>query len=124
MKIILKLLSIIGLIGILSFSFILGGIPLSEGKHIIKPYIDTHFSENYTPDKFDNIHLGMKKSKVIELIGKPLNIGQGYNDSLMTNYYYTGDGKFQYDDFAWYRSTVGFDTNEIVVYIDKGWSYD
>lgn len=34
------------------------------------------------------------------------------------------NGRNGYDDFAWYRSTVTFDTNNIVIDIDFGWSYD
>ncbi len=133
MKLTYKILSIIGLIGTLTFVFFLGAVPLVEGRHIIKPYIDTRFSENYSPEKFEEIETGMTKNQVEYLIGRPLRIGKGYDDSLVTNYHYTGDGKLlnlrkpveqHYDDFAWYRSTVGFDTNNIVVFIYKGWSYD
>lgn len=124
MKNILKALSALGLLGILSFSLQLGRAPLMEGKHMVEPYIDTYFAENYSPEKFDQIELGMTKEEVIEIIGAPLWTGSGYFDSLTTNYHYTGDGKLSNDDFAWYRSTVGFDTTERVVYLDKGWSYD
>jgi len=133
MKTTLKVLSSAGLIGTLLFAFFLGTVPLIEGKHLIKPYIDTHFAEDYSPEKFDQIELGMTKNEVIKIIGKPLYTGSGYYDSLITNYHYTGDGKLlskrkpgeqKYDDFAWYRSTIGFDTTETVVYLDKGWSHD
>jgi len=129
----LKILSTALLIGSLVFSYFLGIAPLSEGKHIIRPYIDTHFAEEYSPEKFDHIKLGMRKSEVVKLIGEPLYKGEGYYDTLITNFYYTGDGKLlnrrkpgvqEYDDFAWYRSTIGFDTTETVVYLDKGWSRD
>jgi outer membrane protein assembly factor BamE (lipoprotein component of BamABCDE complex) len=110
MKTILKILSTAGLIVTLVFSCFLGTAPL-----------------------FDQIKLGMRKSEVVKLIGEPLNLGEGYDDSLVTNFYYTDDGKLlsrrkpgvqKYDDFAWYRSMVGFDTAETVVYLDKGWSHD
>jgi len=133
MKTILKILSTAGLMGTLVFSYFLGIAPLIEGKHIIRPYIDTHFAEEYSLEKFNQIKLGMRKSDVVKLIGEPLNMGEGYYDTLITNFYYTGDGKLlsrrklgvqEYDDFAWYRSTVGFDTTETVVYLDKRWSHD
>lgn len=133
MKILLKIISIIGIIVTLGFTFILGRIPLSEGKHLLKPYIDTEFAKDYTPDKFDKIELGMTKKQVIKIIGRPLIIEPCFNDSLIMNHVYSSDGKLlkqrkadvrDYDDFAWYRSTIRFDTNEKVVYIDKGWSYD
>ena len=129
----LKIISSIGLLGVLVISFFLGTAPLIEGKHLVKPYIDTHFAEDYSPEKFDLIELGMTKIEVIRIIGEPLYTGSGYSDSLVTNYHYTGDGKLlskrksgeqNYDDFAWYRSVVGFDTSETAVYLDKGWSYD
>lgn len=133
MKKLKKTLSAIGFLGVLTFVYCLGRLTMMEGKHLIKPYIDTHFAKNYSPEKFDKIKLGMKKSEVIKLIGEPLYMGEGYDDTLVTNYYYTADGKLlgkiksgeqRYDDFAWYRSTVGIDTTETVVFIDKGWSYD
>ncbi len=133
MKLALKILSAFGLVGTLIITYFLGTAPLIEGKHLIKPYIDTHFADNYSPEKFDQIELGMRKSEVIKLIGEPLYNGVGYFDSLVTNYHYTGDGKLlskrepgeqKYDDFAWYRSTIGFDATETVVYLDKGWSHD
>jgi hypothetical protein len=133
MKTILKILSTAVLIVPLVFSYFLETAPLIGGKHIIRPYIDTHFAEEYSPGKFDQIKLGMRKSEVVKWIGEPLNMGEGQDDSLVTNFYYTDDGKLlsrrkpgvqKYDDFVWYRSTVGFDTAETVVYLDKGWSHD
>jgi len=129
----LKILSVIGILGSLVFSLMLGQATLIEGKNIINPYIDTVFGENYTPNKFDQIKIGMKKQQVLDLIGNPLNTSINSHDSLVTNYNYTGDGKLlvlnginngKYGDFAWYRSIIGFDKNNIVVYLNKGWSYD
>lgn len=132
MKLLIQILTSLTLAAVLFFSFIIGGAPLMEGKHPINPYIDTYFAENYSPEKFDLIKLGMKRIQVVKLIGKPLHIGSGYYDSIPINYHYTGDGKLHKTndtykpgyDFAWYRSTIGFNDTGLVVYIDKGWSYD
>ncbi len=113
----------------LAFSF--GRAPLIEGRHIIDPYIDTHFSDKYTPEKFENIELGMTLQEVVDELGQPFFITPAYGDSLNTQYRYTADGKLlskrtgqAYSDCAWYRSSVTFDTTWIVISIDKGWSYD
>ncbi len=123
-----------GLCFIACVSFLMGLVQLVEGKHLLKPYLDTHFAENYTPEKFESIEPGMTEEEVVSIIGKPLYRGKYYADSTLTNYYYTGDGKLLsrssdngqhgYDDLAWYRSTVTFSPKNIVVDIDKGWSHD
>jgi hypothetical protein len=131
---ILKILSIICLTFLSVITFLLGQVPLLEGKHLLDPYIDTQFAKNYSPEKFDDIKIGMTINEAIEVIGEPLYKGQGYKDSLNTNYHYTGDGKLLnstkdkgqsgYDDFAWYHSTLEVDRNSKIVYIYKGWSHD
>ena len=133
-RIILKILSILGLSFLTVVLFVFGQIPLIEGKHLLNKYIDTEFAENYSPEKFEQIKIGMKLDQVIDLIGEPLYTGNGYKDTLNRNYYYTGDGKLLnktkdngqkgYDDFAWYRSTIEVNSENIVVNIDKGWSHD
>ena len=132
--IVLKLLSTICLITLIVFTFFIGRIQLIEGKHIIDPYIDTVFAEIYSPRKFEKIKIGMTIEEAIKIIGEPLYKGQGYKDTLNTNYYYTDDGKLLhltkdngrngYDDFAWYRSTLEVDSLNNIIYIDKGWSHD
>ena len=133
-SVILKTLSIGGLIFLTIVLIFFGQVPLIEGKHLLNKYIDTEFAKSYSPEKFEQIEIGMKLDQVINLIGEPLYKGNGYKDTLNTNYYYTGDGKLLhktkdngqngYDDFAWYRSTIEVNSENIVVYIDKGWSYD
>ena len=101
---------------------------------MLKPYIDTEFAKDYSPEKFDKIKIGMTIDEAIKIIGEPLHKGQGYSDTLNTNYYYTGDGKLLhskkdnghivYEDFAWYRSTLDVDSNNKIIGIDKGWSHD
>lgn len=131
---ILKVLSVLGLSFLATFTFILGQLPLVEGRHLFDPYIDTQFAKDYDPNAFDKIEVGMSVSEVKKIIGEPLYKGHGYKDTLNTNYYYTGDGKLLnstrdngqngYGDFAWYRSTLEIDRTGKVVYIDKGWSHD
>jgi len=133
-KKILKILTITSLILVAFITFIIGQAPLIEGKHYFDPYIDTQFAEDYSPDKFEEIKIGMSLEEVKKIIGKPLYNGEGYEDQNNTNFYYTGDGKLLnntedswkngYDDFAWYRSSIEVDNENIVISIDKGWSYD
>ena len=76
----------------------------------------------------------MMINEVTKIIGEPLYKREGYTDPLNTNYHYTADGKLlnstkdigrnEYDDFAWYRSTLEIDKTGKVIYIDKGWSHD
>ena len=130
----LKILSTICIAILVVFTFFIGQVPLIEGKHLLKPYIDTEFAKDYSPEKFDKIKIGMTINEAIKIIGEPLYKGQGYSDTLNTNYHYTGDGKLLnstkdngqsgYDDFAWYRSTLEIDRNNKIIYIDKGWSHD
>ena len=104
--------------------FIIGHIPLEEGIHIIDPYIDTRFAEGYTPEKFEAIQIGMTFDDVKSIIGQPFDISDAYEDSLLSVYYYTSDGKLRSGDCAWYYSEVAIDTNNIVVSVSKGWNFD
>ncbi|MCK9482382.1 MAG: hypothetical protein M0R38_11635 [Bacteroidia bacterium] len=132
--IVLKFLSTICIAFLVVITFVLGQVPLIEGKHLLNQYIDTEFAKDYSPEKFDKIKVGMTIDEAIEIIGEPLYKGQGYKDTLNTNYYYTGDGKLLnstkdngqsgYEDFAWYRSTLEVDRNNKIIGIDKGWSHD
>jgi hypothetical protein len=134
MKILKVLLSVV-ILTLLVFMFFVGKFTMSEGKHLIDPYIDTHFAPDYSPDKFDKIKTGMTLGEVKSIIGEPLYFDTVYNNaSKKIKYVYTGDGKLlnkmreqgkrYYYDCAWYRSYVLFDENNIVVEINKGWSYD
>lgn len=130
----LKIISVFIIIPIITLSFLFGEIIVGESKHLFKPYIDTFFADNYTPEKFNQIQIGWRLDEVKTLIGEPIYIDTNYNDKTKLDYNYTGDGKLisetnnqkrsRYYDFAWYRSSVTIDTNNIVVSIDKGWSYD
>lgn len=129
-----KILSVLLVSILLILTFLMGKITLSEGKHLLDPYIDTYFAEDYTPEKFNLIKSGMTFDEVKMIIGAPLYKSPESNNTTHMNYYYTADGKLlgkakeherqDYGDCAWYRSTVTFDTNNVVVEIDKGWSFD
>ena len=66
-RIILKILSILGLSFLTVVLFVFGQIPLIEGKHLLNKYIDTEFAENYSPEKFEQIKIGMK----LDQVGRP-----------------------------------------------------
>jgi hypothetical protein len=129
---IFKILSIIGIGFLMYLSFVFGQIQLMEGKHIIYPYLDTKFANDYTPKKFDEIKIGMSLEEVKEIIGEPLYVGSGYKDSRNLNLHYTGDGKLlskskstnKYSDLAWYCSSLEINEEKKVVSIEKGWAYD
>lgn len=131
MKLILKIIGVLFGLYCLYFLSVMGQICLIEGKHLLYPYIDTHFAKNYSPEKFKKIKFGMNLNDVLNLIGEPINKRDGEIFDSNIVYDYTADGKAMeieknnfYYDFAWYRSSVGFDSEGIVVYINKGWSYD
>ncbi len=133
MKIVLlKAFSAVALSGLALITFMLGQVPLVEGRHLFDPYIDTEFARDYTPEKFDQIRLGMTVEEAIQIIGPPLNEAHWDPETLFTQYNYTNDGKsrnefpprFTPGDFAWYRSSFDVDSTHTIVRIDKGWSYD
>lgn len=102
-----------------------------EGYNIFEPYIDTEFGENYTPEKFEQITEAFTKEEVLKTVGNPLFI---HKDTLTgkMEFTYTNDGflrrksnrNYDIGDFAWYRSSVHFDSIGKITWIDKGWSYD
>ena len=142
LKILLKVLSAGVILFLLYLTAVFGRLTLGEGKHLIDPYIDTEFAPDYSPKKFNKIKIGMTVDEVESIIGKPFYKHPDYCDTTNIDYVYTNDGKLwgkmkeekrrYYEecfwivtDFAWYRSYVIVDTNNnIVVEINKGWSYD
>ncbi|MCB9198196.1 MAG: hypothetical protein H6600_07045 [Flavobacteriales bacterium] len=104
-----------------------------EQCYFLNPYIDTNMASNYSPEKFDQLEIGMKKSEVIDMIGTPLYSQIDTLDNLIIEiFYFTCDGKllnqkmpwYMYNDYAWYLSSVTFDADNKVINIDKGWIYD
>lgn len=127
MKVILKILAAILLATLVISNFFFGGINIIEGKNLFFPYSDTEFAPNYTLKKFDLIKKGQRIEEVEKILGKPLF---EYKDSIINSieYVYTSDGKLKKNNkdgyFAWYRSTIYFDSMNKVSKIDKGWSFD
>ena len=104
-----------------------------EQVYLFDKYIDTHMAKEYNPEKFDQIHLKMDKSAVLDILGEPLYIRlDTTSGKRLERYIYTSDGKIFYkkmpwymaNDYAWYRSSLKFNAQDIVVHIDKGWSCD
>ncbi len=116
--IILKIISIAGLMFLTYLSFNFGQLPLIEGKHLIQPYIDTRFAPNFTPEKFEKIKVGMTSDEVVEILGEP------YTNSSENRWQYTGDGKHLKEDFAWYNCSIEFDGNQNVLFKYELWSHD
>ena len=44
----------------------------TEGHYAKDPYIDTIFATDFTPEKFEQVKMGMKTSEVLALLGEPL----------------------------------------------------
>lgn len=127
-----KSASAIIVIVLLCFVFFLGLGSTSESYCWLKPYIDTKFAKDYTPEKFELIKLGMKEETVKTLVGEPIGTYEQINFP-QKEVYYTQDG-FLFEkadkkgiegaDFAWYMSTITYNENKEVIKIDKGWSFD
>jgi hypothetical protein len=131
MRFLSKILTLALLIPTIFIVFISGRISLMEGYNIFNPYIDTEFAENYTPKKFEVITSDFTKEKVLKTIGKPLFI---ITDTIsnQTEFIYTNDGflrrksnrEYNINDFAWYRSSISFNSKWEIINIDRGWSFD
>ncbi|HEX8545555.1 MAG TPA: hypothetical protein VF691_01260 [Cytophagaceae bacterium] len=74
MRIFLRGISI--LLGLSSITITVGVsvMQFGESYNFIHPYVDTEFAEGYTPQKFDQITIGMDKEEVKMHIGNPLYI--------------------------------------------------
>lgn len=129
----IKVISFIIASPIFILSFFFGMISNNESIHLLNPYIDTEFAENYTPERFDLIKVGMTKIEVEKIIGNPYTTSYEINTSIITTCGYTQDGRLNRianekqirgGDYAWYRSSIEFGEGDKVKKIDKGWSYD
>ncbi len=104
---------------------------LGEGYNVFAPYIDTEFAQDYTPAKFDLVKDDFTLNQVKALLGEPLFSFEDDSDCSLT-LIYTNDGylrrkgnrEYRINDFAWYRSTIYFDSAGKMKRIDKGWSFD
>lgn len=110
---------------LLCYIWLFGG----EQYYRFDPYIDTQMADDYTPELFDDITVGMTKQEVENIIGLPLFI-----DSTAINeqiFRYTNDGKllgkevpwYMANDYAWYGSSIHF-KNDTAINCDSGWYYD
>jgi len=114
----LKILSTC-LVGLICFIFyLIGTISFGEQYFRFDPWIDTERSKNYDEKKFNTLKIGDSKEKLIELIGLPLSISQDDNTPTQA-WYYTGDGKCEWGDFAWFERTVIIDSTNRIVRIQK-----
>jgi hypothetical protein len=120
----LKTFSAVVLILLAFLVFVLGGAILVEGRHFLDPYIDTEFAKDYTPEKFDQIRLGMTIEDAIQIIGEPLSKWRDHGGDLHTDYDYTTDGKLSEGDCAWYLSSLKVDSTHTIIDINTGWIYD
>lgn len=118
---------------ILLLAFEIGGTLIMEGLNPLDMYADTEFAENYSPEKFEQIEVGLTKSEVVSILGQPLYTDTTlYSDTLIV-YHYTQDGYLSrrtdkpyaiVTDQAWYRSCVEFNQDGFVISTNSGWSYD
>lgn len=133
-NIVLKTISVLGLSFLTVVLFLMGQFPLIEGIYLLDKYNDTRFAKDYSPEKFEQVKVGMEFSEVINIIGQPLYTHKGTTKTSYTTYNYTGDGKFwsesaydpvfPYGDFAWYQSKLLVNSENIVVRIEKGWLHN
>jgi hypothetical protein len=130
---IIKIVSISLILILFSFIFTFGYYSTSESYCWIKPYIDTKFAKNYSPEKFDKIKVGMSEKEVQKIIGEPLDLYSEKASFYPKEAIYTQDALLfekaakkgvEGADFAWYRSNITYNENKKVIKIDKGWSFD
>lgn len=112
--------------------FLAGGFSLSEGYNLLNPYADTEFAPAYSPEKFQQVKIGMKMAEVKNLTGEPLNASYDTARGLIYHSY-TRDGWIRRQpglslslcsDLAWYGSSVEYGQDSIAVKVYSGWYYD
>jgi hypothetical protein len=119
---IFKPITILLLLPLFGYTLFFGWFQHSEGFNIIEPSIDTVFTDNYSEKKFDQIKIGMDSLAVVRILGKPFSIQK--LDEKKTLWYFTGDGKCDWHDFAWLGREIEFDQNGIVLEKIKLVHYD
>lgn len=100
-----------------------------ESKNFLFPHIDTHFSKDFSFDKWDRVRRGMTKDTVLQILGEPLgttNEKQSpFRPSCATyEMCYSGDGAWQYSDFAWESFYIYLDSSNIVIAKSREWMFD
>jgi hypothetical protein len=96
------------------------------------PFCDTQMAKGYSPERFLRIKPGMTVQQVEQLVGKPLFTDTSELPKSVITYRYTDDGKllgqqvpwYKCNDYAWYSSSVVFDTAMVVQRSSSGWIYD
>ena len=121
---------------ILIFTAILGLIYLCgnlflgvENKNPLFPHIDTHFSKDFSFDKWDNVRRGFTKDTVIKILGEPLVIRSEKLSPFrppcaVYEMCYSGDGAWGYSDFAWEAFYIYLDSNNVVIAKSRDWMFD
>lgn len=94
-----------------------------EGHYAKDPYIDTIFADDFSPEKFEQVKVGMSKTQVEELLGEPftkdsfgIRNPENANEIIMPNdpraedcWRYSSDGKLGKEgDTSWYSFLVCF----------------
>ncbi|MBP9797889.1 hypothetical protein KBC70_01955 [Candidatus Woesebacteria bacterium] len=100
----------------------------TEGHYDKDPYIDTIFAPDFTPEKFEQVQVGMSSVEVITLLGVPLahddfgihdpnneNVIIAPNDPRVEDCYrYSSDGKLNgQGDASWYSFLVCYKDGKV-----------
>lgn len=94
------------------------GSGYSEGYFPLFPYIDTQFSDGYSFQNWNRVHIGMTTEDVRQILGLPLNSGPALD------WIYTRDGKCVWGDFAWEYRYINFSEAGVVTGKVVRWFYD
>lgn len=100
----------------------------TEGHYDKDKYIDTIFATNFTPEKFEQVQVGMSSTEIAALLGEPLahdafGIHDPNNDNVIIApndprvgdcYRYSSDGKLNgQGDASWYSFLVCFKNDKV-----------
>lgn len=100
----------------------------AESYFPLYPHIDTRFANGFEIENFEKINIGMSKTEVENLIGKPLLFSQKMTSSLQPENscisVYTSDGKSNWSDFAWESFDIYFDNKNVVIGKSRRWWKD
>ena len=123
-KTLLILIIIIGLL-YLGANLFLG----VENKNPLFPHIDTHFSKDFSFDKWDNVRCGMTKDTVLKILGEPFKMPSEKLSVFRPpcaayEMCYSGDGAWGYADFAWESFYIYLDSNNVVIAKSRDWMFD
>jgi hypothetical protein len=91
-----KLLIIVVIMGAVNWLWVFTHM---EAYCFFYPSIDTKYASQYTEEAFDRIRTGMTTNEVSMLLGRPLGVASNQDGSQ--SWWFTGDGKCLFGDFAW-----------------------